>query len=91
MDLQKAIEAMAKSGLTQMAIAKLVGSSQPTINRAAHGGDIKFSTGVAILGLYHRLQGEPAPTLTHKVPAHPAPEETNESAVNSSSAASRPA
>lgn len=52
MTLQQIISELADIGYSQAAIAKEIGSSQPTVNRAANGADIRFSTGRAIEQLY---------------------------------------
>lgn len=52
MDLPQMIAALAEFGFSQAAIAKEIGSSQPTVNRAANGSDVRFSTGRAIAILY---------------------------------------
>lgn len=54
MNPQEAISALSALGISQSAIARDIGVSQPTINRAAKGGDIRFSTGQAILDMYAR-------------------------------------
>ena len=52
MNIPQTIAALAGFGFSQAAIARAVGASQPTINRAANGADIRFSTGRAIEMLY---------------------------------------
>ena len=43
-----------RSGLSQRVIAERVGTTQPTINRAAKGADVRYVTGKAIERLYSR-------------------------------------
>jgi predicted XRE-type DNA-binding protein len=52
MNIPQTIAALAEFGFSQAAIARAVGASQPTINRAANGADVRFSTGRAIEQLY---------------------------------------
>ncbi|WP_411390720.1 helix-turn-helix domain-containing protein [Pseudomonas sp. MPB23] len=67
MNPQQAIRALSALGISQSAIARDIGVSQPTINRAAKGGDIRFSTGQAILDMHSRSiassDAEASPTL----------------------------
>ena len=45
-----------RTGLTQRVIAERVGTTQPTINRAAKGADVRYVTGKAIESLYSKLK-----------------------------------
>lgn len=63
MDLQQIIAALAAMGLSQAAIAKAVGASQPTVHRAANGADVRFSTGRAIEVLYESMADRPTQSV----------------------------
>ncbi|HIE2291820.1 TPA: hypothetical protein ACXK46_006517 [Pseudomonas aeruginosa] len=56
MNIPEALARLGSVGLSQKAIAKAVGSSQSTINRASHGKDIRFSTGALIIELAESLE-----------------------------------
>lgn len=52
MTLQKMIEALIASGMSQKELANAVGTTQPTIHRAAHGASMKYETGRKIETVY---------------------------------------
>lgn len=90
MNPQEAIRALSALGISQSAIARDIGVSQPTINRAAKGGDIRFSTGQAILDMHARSlalsdAGLPS-TLNQMMPQIPSADQTVKPSVHSSSA-----
>ena len=91
MNPQEAIKALSALGISQSAIARDIGVSQPTINRAAKGGDIRFSTGQAILDMHSRslaLSGAELPsTLNQMMPQIPTADQTGNPSVHPSSTA----
>jgi predicted XRE-type DNA-binding protein len=52
MTIQEMLAELLRSGLSQRVIADRVGTTQPTINRAAKGSDVRYVTGKAIESLY---------------------------------------
>lgn len=52
MNIQEILAELLRSGLSQRVIAERVGTTQPTINRAAKGADVRYVTGKAIERLY---------------------------------------
>ncbi|EMI6701317.1 hypothetical protein JVX99_29325 [Pseudomonas aeruginosa] len=54
MGLKKLISELVCSGLTQYEIASLVGTSQPTISRAAGGQQVRYEVGKAIETLHEQ-------------------------------------
>ena len=52
MTIQEMLAELLQSGLSQRVIAERVGTTQPTINRAAKGADVRYVTGKAIESLY---------------------------------------
>ena len=52
MTIQEMLAELLRSGLSQRVIADRVGTTQPTINRAAKGADVRYVTGKAIESLY---------------------------------------
>jgi predicted XRE-type DNA-binding protein len=52
MTIQEMLAELLRSGLSQRVIADRVGTTQPTINRAAKGADVRYVTGKAIECLY---------------------------------------
>lgn len=52
MTIQEMIAGLVGKGLSQKAIADLVGTTQPTIHRAAKGAGVLYETGRAIERLY---------------------------------------
>ena len=52
MTVQEMLEALAKRGLSQKAIAIRAGTTQPTIHRAAKGAGVRYETGKAIEAIY---------------------------------------
>jgi predicted transcriptional regulator len=52
MTIQEMLGELLRSGLSQRVIADRVGTTQPTINRAAKGADVRYVTGKAIESLY---------------------------------------
>lgn len=52
MNIQEMLAELLRSGLSQRVIAERVGTTQPTINRAAKGADVRYVTGKAIERLY---------------------------------------
>jgi predicted XRE-type DNA-binding protein len=52
MTIQEMLAELLRSGLSQRVIADRVGTTQPTINRAARGADVRYVTGKAIECLY---------------------------------------
>ena len=60
MTIQEMLAVLLRSGLSQRVIAERVGTTQPTINRAAKGADVRYVTGKAIELLYteeHKTAG----------------------------------
>lgn len=55
MTIQEMLAKLLLSGMSQRDIAQKVGTTQPTINRAAKGSDIRYVTGKAIECLYLRM------------------------------------
>lgn len=51
------IQALLDSGMTQKALAEAVGTTQPTIHRALHGVDIRYTVGRRIELLYEQVVG----------------------------------
>lgn len=91
MNPQEAIRALSALGISQSAIARDIGVSQPTINRAAKGGDIRFSTGQAILDMHARSlalsDAEASPTLNQMMPHISSADQSGKPSVHSSSTA----
>jgi predicted XRE-type DNA-binding protein len=58
MTIQEMLAELLRSGLSQRVIAERVGTTQPTINRAAKGADVRYVTGKAIEGLYMQVKAE---------------------------------
>ncbi|WP_082895830.1 helix-turn-helix domain-containing protein [Pseudomonas antarctica] len=89
MNPQEAIRALSALGISQSAIARDIGVSQPTINRAAKGGDIRFSTGQAILDMHARslaLSDAKLPaTLNQMMPQIPTNDQSGKPSVHPSS------
>ena len=56
MTIQEMLAVLLLSGLSQRVIAERVGTTQPTINRAAKGADVRYVTGKAIERLYTEEQ-----------------------------------
>ena len=56
MTIQEMLAVLLRSGLSQRVIAERVGTTQPTINRAARGADVRYVTGKAIERLYTEEQ-----------------------------------
>lgn len=56
MTIQEMLAVLLRSGLSQRVIAERVGTTQPTINRAAKGADVRYVTGKAIERLYTEEQ-----------------------------------
>ncbi|MCY1464424.1 hypothetical protein D9M71_824440 [compost metagenome] len=52
MTIQEMLAELLEAGLSQRVIAERVGTTQPTINRAAKGADVRYVTGKAIECLY---------------------------------------
>lgn len=52
MTIQQMLAELLSTGLSQRVIAERVGTTQPTINRAAKGADVRYVTGKAIESLY---------------------------------------
>jgi len=52
MTIEKILAELLRTGLSQRGIAERVGTTQPTINRAAKGADVRYVTGKAIECLY---------------------------------------
>lgn len=52
MSIQEMLSALFAKGLSQKAVAEKVGTTQPTIHRAAKGAGIAYETGKAIEALY---------------------------------------
>lgn len=52
MTIQEMLAELLEAGLSQRVIAERVGTTQPTINRAAKGADVRYVTGKAIERLY---------------------------------------
>ncbi|MCU9947527.1 helix-turn-helix domain-containing protein [Pseudomonas sp. PDM13] len=52
MTIQMMLSALFAKGLSQKAVAERVGTTQPTIHRAAKGSGIGYETGKAIEDLY---------------------------------------
>ncbi|USR38112.1 hypothetical protein L1F06_015690 [Ectopseudomonas hydrolytica] len=60
MTIQKMLEALIASGLSQQDIAMQTGVSQPTICRAHRGADVLYKSGKQIERLYlERFQSQP--------------------------------
>jgi predicted transcriptional regulator len=55
MTIQEMLAKLLLSGMSQRDIAERVGTTQPTINRAAKGSDIRYVTGKAIERLYTQM------------------------------------
>lgn len=55
MTIQEMLAKLLLSGMSQRDIAQKVGTTQPTINRAAKGSDIRYVTGKAIEYLYLQM------------------------------------
>ena len=58
MTIQEMLAELLRSGLSQRVIAERVGTTQPTINRAAKGADVRYITGKAIEGLYMQVKAQ---------------------------------
>lgn len=52
MTIQEMLKQLLGLGYSQRAIADRIGTTQPTINRAAKGADVRYETGKAIERLY---------------------------------------
>lgn len=52
MTIQQMLAELLNAGFSQRVIAERVGTTQPTINRAAKGADVRYVTGKAIECLY---------------------------------------
>lgn len=57
MTIQKMLNVLLGLGFSQRAIAERVGTTQPTIFRAAKGADIRYETGKAIERLFEQEKG----------------------------------
>ena len=55
MTIQEMLAKLLLSGMSQRDIAERVGTTQPTINRAAKGSDIRYVTGKAIERLFTQM------------------------------------
>lgn len=55
MKIQAMILALLDSGMTQKALAEVVGTTQPTIHRGLHGADIRYSVGRKIELLHEQI------------------------------------
>lgn len=55
MTIQEMLAELLLSGMSQRDIAQKVGTTQPTINRAAKGSDIRYVTGKAIECLHQQM------------------------------------
>lgn len=55
MTIQEMLAKLLLTGMSQRDIAERVGTTQPTINRAAKGSDIRYVTGKAIERLYQQM------------------------------------
>lgn len=55
MSVSQMIKELVEKGLTQHAIAEAIGTSQPTVHRAAKGGAILYENGKAIERLYESI------------------------------------
>lgn len=60
MTIQKMLEALFASGLSQQDIAAKTGVSQPTICRASRGADVLYKSGKQIERLYLEQFPQPA-------------------------------
>lgn len=58
MTIQEMLKKLLLTGMSQRDIAQKVGTTQPTINRAAKGSDIRYVTGKAIESLYVQITDE---------------------------------
>ncbi|HGM7495748.1 TPA: hypothetical protein ACKQGB_006184 [Pseudomonas aeruginosa] len=85
MGLKKLISELVCSGLTQYEIASLVGTSQPTISRAAGGQQVRYEVGKAIETLHEQRCASSA-DHAQKIPLDCQSEQTGNRAVNPSSA-----
>jgi len=56
MTIQEMLAELLEAGLSQRVIAERVGTTQPTINRAAKGADVRYVTGKAIERLYDEFK-----------------------------------
>jgi hypothetical protein len=56
MSIQEMLAELLQSGLSQRVIADRVGTTQPTIFRAAKGADVRYVTGKAIERLYTEVK-----------------------------------
>ncbi|MNG32475.1 hypothetical protein D3C84_1184950 [compost metagenome] len=56
MTIQEMLAELLEAGLSQRVIAERVGTTQPTINRAAKGADVRYVTGKAIERLYSEVK-----------------------------------
>ena len=56
MTIQEMLAELLEAGLSQRVIAERVGTTQPTINRAAKGADVRYVTGKAIERLYNEVK-----------------------------------
>jgi len=56
MNIQVMLAELLEAGLSQRVIAERVGTTQPTINRAAKGADVRYVTGKAIERLYDEFK-----------------------------------
>jgi len=54
MTVQKMLEDLIEKGFSQHAIAKRVGTTQPTIHRALKGSDTRYETGKEIEAMHHQ-------------------------------------
>ena len=57
MNLQMMISALIERGWSQHSIAEKIGTTQPTIHRAAKGADVRYETGKSIERLFESVVG----------------------------------
>ena len=55
MNIQKMIQDLLDSGMSQRALAEAVGVKQPTIHRSLHGAEVRYSVGKRIEKLHNNL------------------------------------
>lgn len=56
MTIQEMLAELLEGGFSQRVIAERVGTTQPTINRAAKGADVRYVTGKAIERFYNEVK-----------------------------------
>ncbi len=54
MTVQEMLKELCAAGVSQAQVATKVGSTQPTICRAAHGADVRYALGKAIEELHRK-------------------------------------